>query len=133
LRRTALTASSTSAAPFAAPTRAPVASALPAEIESQRRAIAEICTRFGVRRLEVFGSAATGAFDAARSDFDFLVEFDPARRIEPLEQYFGLKEALEALLARPVDLVEAGASSNRYFLESVNRSRRRLYACATRS
>jgi hypothetical protein len=104
-----------------------VTSALPALIESRRAEIAEICARFGVRRLELFGSAATGAFDAARSDFDFLVEFGD-RHIKPLEQYFGLKEALEALFARPVDLVEAGASSNRYFLESVNKSRRLLYA-----
>ena len=106
----------------------PVTSALPAEIELHRARIGEICARFGVRRLELFGSAATGAFDAARSDLDFLVEFDPARRVRPFEQYFGLKEELESLFERPVDLVEAGASSNRYFLESVNKSRRLLYA-----
>jgi hypothetical protein len=102
--------------------------ALPAEIESHRAQIAEICARFGVRRLELFGSAATGSFDSARSDLDFMVEFDVARRLRPLEQYFGLKEELESLFRRPVDLVEAGASSNRYFLESVNKSRRLLYA-----
>jgi len=106
----------------------PVTSRLPAQIESQRAQIAAICARFGVRRLELFGSAATEAFDAVLSDFDFLVEFDGARHIKPLEQYFGLKEALEALFARPVDLVEAGAASNRYFIESVNNSRRLLYA-----
>ena len=105
-----------------------VASHLPAEIESHRAEIAEICARFGVRRLELFGSAATGAFDAARSDLDFMVEFDAARPLRPLEQYFGLKEELEILFERPVDLVEAGASTNRYFLESVNKSRRLLYA-----
>ena len=107
---------------------APVTTALPAEIESRRAEIALLCERFGVRRLELFGSAATGAFDPARSDVDFLVHFDAGRRIGALEQYFGLKEALEALLGRPVDLVEEGASSNRYFLESVNESRRLLYA-----
>ena len=106
----------------------PVTSALPALIESQRAEIADICARFGVRRLELFGSAATGAFDPARSDVDFLVTFDTGGRIDPLEQYFGFKEALEALFGRPVDLVEEGASSNRYFLESVNKSRRLLYA-----
>lgn len=106
----------------------PLASALPAEIEAHRAQIGELCARFGVRRLELFGSAATGAFDAARSDLDFMVDFDPALRTRPFEQYFGLKEALEALFARPVDLVEAGASTNRYFLESVNKSRRLLYA-----
>jgi len=106
----------------------PVASVLPPEIELRRAEIGEICARFGVRRLELFGSAVTGTFDAARSDLDFMVEFDPALRTRPFEQYFGLKEELEALFERPVDLVEAGASSNRYFLESVNKSLRLLYA-----
>ena|SRR2546425_10785028 len=106
----------------------PVEAALPAEIESHRAQIAEICARYGVRRLEVFGSAATGAFDPARSDLDFLVDFDPASSTNRFEKYFGLKEALEALFGRPVDLVEEGASSNRYFLESLNKSRRLLYA-----
>jgi predicted nucleotidyltransferase len=106
----------------------PVASAVPAEIESHRAEIGQLCARFGVRRLELFGSAASGTFDAVRSDIDFLVEFDAGRCIGALEQYFGFKEALEALLGRAVDLVEQGASSNRYFLESVNKSRRLLYA-----
>lgn len=101
---------------------------LPTEIESHRAQIRELCARFGVRRLELFGSAATGAFDAARSDLDFIVEFDSALRTRPFERYFGLKEALEALFTRPVDLVVEGASTNRYFLESVNKSRRLLYA-----
>jgi predicted nucleotidyltransferase len=107
---------------------APPASALPPVIEARRAEIAAICARFGVRRLELFGSAATGAFDPARSDVDFLVALDAGRRIDPLEQYFGLKEALETLFGRSVDLVEEGASSNRYFLESLNKSRRLLYA-----
>lgn len=106
----------------------PLTTGLPAEIESHRADIARLCERFGVRRLELFGSAATGAFDPASSDVDFLVDFDTGKRIGALEQYFGLKEALEAMLGRPVDLVEEGASSNRYFLESVNESRRLLYA-----
>ena len=104
----------------------PVTAALPDLIESHRAEIAEICARFGVRRLELFGSAATGAFDPAHSDVDFLVELGPAA--DRFGQYCGLKEALEAVFGRPVDLVEEGASSNRYFLESMNKSRRLLYA-----
>jgi predicted nucleotidyltransferase len=105
----------------------PVAS-LPALIESRRTEIARICARYAVRRLELFGSAATAAFDPARSDVDFLVDFDVDGHPDRFEQYFGMKEALEALLGRPVDLVEDGASTNRYFLESLNRTRRLLYA-----
>lgn len=106
----------------------PVATALPDLIEPHRAEISALCARYGVRRLELFGSAVTGAFDPARSDFDFLVKFDLGAPIDPLKQYFGFKDALEAMLSRPVDLVEDGASSNPYFLKSMNKSRRLLYA-----
>ena len=105
-----------------------LASELPGEIKLRRAKIDEICARFGVRRLELFGSAATGSFDPARSDLDFMVEFNPAKGIKPFDQYFGLKEELEGLFGRAVDLVMEGASSNPYFLQSVNKSRRLLYA-----
>jgi predicted nucleotidyltransferase len=62
-----------------------------------------------VARLEVFGSAARGAdFDPAHSDVDFLVTFDPVMRND-LAAFADLKEALEQLLGRPVDLVEREA------------------------
>ena len=57
--------------------------------------------RFAVKRLGLFGSAAR---DELRedSDIDLLVEFEgPAS----YDRYFGLKDQLEALLGRPVDLV----------------------------
>ena len=76
------------------------------EIDNKRDALAALCRRFGVARLEVFGSAARGAgFDPKRSDADFLVTFAPAARSD-LTAFADLKDALEALLQRPVDLVE---------------------------
>jgi len=36
-----------------------------------------LCRRYGVRKLELFGSATDGAFDPRTSDLDFLVDFDP--------------------------------------------------------
>lgn len=89
--------------------------------------VAPLCRRFGVRRLDLFGSAATGAFDPARSDVDLLVEFDddPAHLFD---RYFGLKESLEALYGRPVDLVAAGSLRNPYFIAAVNETRRLVYA-----
>ena len=81
-----------------------------AEIAERREALAEICRGYGVRRLEVFGSAARGIdFDPKRSDFDFLVEFDQRSDLPPLKQFFGFAEALEQLLGRPVNLVERAA------------------------
>jgi predicted nucleotidyltransferase len=64
----------------------------------------ELCRRFGVRRLDVFVSAARdGDFDAATSDVDFLVEFAAVE--EDLARFLDFKQALEALLGRRVDLV----------------------------
>ena len=85
--------------------------------------IAAICQRYGIRRLEVFGSAARATdFDPARSDADFLVEF--ALGVEPgLHTIFDAKADLEALLGRGVDLVEPGAVRNPYVLDSINRHR----------
>lgn len=99
-------------------------------INQHRAEIATMCRRYGVRRLEVFGSAARGTdFDPADSDADFLVAFDPAASgLSPLEQYFGLVGAFEQLLGRPVDLVEAGALRNPFVLASVNQTREVVYA-----
>jgi uncharacterized protein len=89
--------------------------------------IPQLCRRYGVSRLELFGSAASGDFDPERSDLDFLVEFD-ADSSGLFDRYFGLKESLEALYGRPVDLVTAGSMRNPYFMEAVNRSRQLAYA-----
>jgi len=89
--------------------------------------IPDLCRRYGVSRLELFGSAASGAFDPQRSDLDFLVEFD-AVSSGLFDRYFGLKQSLEALYGRPVDLATAGSLRDPYFLEAVNRSRQLLYA-----
>jgi uncharacterized protein len=81
-----------------------------AEIAEKLGPLADLCRRYGVARLEVFGSAARGLdFDPKRSDFDFPVEFEQRSDLPPLEQFFGFAEALEQLLGRPVDLVEREA------------------------
>ena len=89
--------------------------------------IPALCRRYRVRRLELFGSATTDAFDPQRSDLDFLVAFD-ANPPDLFSRYFGLKESLEALFGRDVDLVMIGAMQNPYFIESVNKTRQLVYA-----
>lgn len=97
-------------------------------IENNRTQIEALCARFGVLRLEVFGSAAGERFDPARSDVDFLLDFGEKYDPSLSRRYFGLKEALEALFGRQVDLVMVGALTNPYFIQSVNRSRQLIYA-----
>ncbi len=97
-------------------------------IEQNHPGIADICHRYHIQRLEVFGSAARGDdFDPARSDADFLVEFSPEVQAG-LTEFFGAKAELEALLGRGVDLVEFSAVRNPYVLASINHSRELVYA-----
>lgn len=98
-------------------------------LHDRRTAIEDLCRRMHVRRLDVFGSGARGNFDPESSDFDFVVDFE--QRLSPSEYadaYFLLKEGLEQLLGRPVDLVTAASLTNPYFLDSVTASRENVYA-----
>ncbi len=90
--------------------------------------VAALCREFGVARLDVFGSAARGAdFKPTLSDVDFLVTFEPAARND-LVIFADFKNALEHLLARPVDLVEREAiEASRNFIR-----RRAILASAER-
>lgn len=96
-------------------------------LQLDRAAIARACRAHGVARLTVFGSATTERFDPARSDVDFLVEFSPGSD-DPFEDYFGLKEDLERLLGRDVDLVMVTAVRNPYFFEATKATAEQLYA-----
>ena len=86
-----------------------------------------LCIRYGVRRLDLFGSASTGRDDPDTSDLDFLVEFQPAALDRYADAYFGLLDALQELFGRSVDLVVDSAIRNPYFRESVERTRTAVY------
>jgi predicted nucleotidyltransferase len=97
-------------------------------IETHRSALQHLCCKYRVARLELFGSAAEGRFDPQTSDLDFLVEFLPDSPMGPFHQYFDFLEDLKHLFDCDVDLVEAGAMSNPYFIKAVNAARELLYA-----
>jgi predicted nucleotidyltransferase len=100
------------------------------EVASRLPQIQQLCRDHGVKQLDLFGSAAAADFDPARSDVDFVVEFYPRERLGFDDAYFRLHAALEALLARRVDLVERGAIRNPYFRRSVDDTKVGLYAAA---
>lgn len=97
-------------------------------LSQRRNELEALCRRHGVRRLELFGSAAMGRGRRGESDLDFLVEFAPLPPGAYADAYFGLLESLEALFGRPVDLVVASAIKNPYFREAVERTKALLYA-----
>lgn len=105
-------------------------SRLPEFIESRRAEFAGLARRFGVERLALFGSAATGEFDESRSDIDFVVAFRDMTPAEHADAYFGLLEALQDLLGHRVDLLEEGAIRNPYLRQSIDAAKRTLYAAA---
>lgn len=90
--------------------------------------IDDLCRRYCVRRLELFGSAATGDYRTGTSDLDFLVEFDPVLRESYPDTYFSLLEELEEFFDRPVDLVVSKAIKNPYFRRSVEATKVLIYA-----
>jgi predicted nucleotidyltransferase len=97
-------------------------------LEKKHLAMEELCRKYRVTRLEVFGSAAGDAFDPERSDIDFLVEFQIGSNLGPwMANYFDFQNELENLLGCKVDLVMESALKNPYFIKEVNRSKKLLY------
>jgi uncharacterized protein len=97
-------------------------------IESKRQEIDALCRELSVRRLDVFGSATGSSFDTTSSDVDLLVEFDVRPGFDYFGTFFALKEGLEEILDRPVDLVSVSSIRNPYFRQTVMQTRELLYA-----
>lgn len=85
-----------------------------------------LAERFRVRQLAVFGSALRAEFSDG-SDIDLAVEFDHDEKLDTVDQYFGLKAALENLLGRKVDLVELSAMPASRLKREIERTRIALY------
>jgi uncharacterized protein len=96
-------------------------------IERHRAEIEALCRSYRVRRLDVFGSAIRGDFDPARSDVDFLAEFEPDPDLNTFHAYMGLRGDLSRLLDRPVDLVMPSGVRNPYISKEIAATREPLY------
>lgn len=98
-----------------------------AEIASHREELQDLCRRFGVRRLSIFGSAARGRdFAPERSDVDFMVAFERPEEVS-LREFFALRDALAATVGRAVDLVSEGSVQNPYIKAGIERSMEPVY------
>jgi len=97
-------------------------------IEDNRSRLEGLCREYGVKKLEVFGSAVSDGFNEQSSDLDFLVEFVPSDPAGHARAYLGLLVALEDLFERGIDLLETKAIRNPYLMESINQTKVELYA-----
>lgn len=100
-------------------------------IEDHRGQIIELCRRYGVARLEVFGSICTSEFDQDRSDIDFLAEFPPNYDFGPwMGRLQDFETDLAALLGRDVDVVMVSALRNKWFRREAGKTRKVIYDAA---
>jgi uncharacterized protein len=96
--------------------------------ELNKNTLISLCRQFGIRRLELFGSANTADFDPEHSDLDFLVEFPADYDFGPwLSRFVVFEENLQKLFGRPVHLVMASALKNPWFRREVQKTRAPIY------
>jgi predicted nucleotidyltransferase len=96
-------------------------------IREKQQELAEICNKLQIKRMYIFGSAATEEFTDA-SDIDFLISFLDTLSIEDYtDNYFALHYSLRDLFDREIDIVTERSLSNRYFIESVNETKELIY------
>lgn len=96
-------------------------------VAQQRNAIRDLCRQFGARRLDLFGSAASGGFDPGTSDLDFVATFADTQVPGFADRYLGFAEALETLFGRPVDVITERSIRNPYFRQAVDSTRQPIY------
>lgn len=101
---------------------------LSGQLEAKRESLAALCRKYGVTRLDLFGSGTTGDWRPADSDLDFVVTFRPDPNGGLADRYLGFAEALEALFGRRVDLLTERSIRNPYFRRGVAASREPVYA-----
>ena len=76
---------------------------IPEILQKSKRKIAALCRKYQISELALFGSQVRGE-STAKSDFDFLVEFQPEARISYFD-IFEIQEELEKIVHKKVDLV----------------------------
>ncbi|MCA9833254.1 MAG: nucleotidyltransferase domain-containing protein [Thermomicrobiales bacterium] len=90
--------------------------------------IREISEKYGIEKLEIFGSAMTEAFDPARSDVDFIVHYPDGYEFGFfLSRYQDYEDELAAALGRPAQLVMTSALRNASFKTEADKTRMEIY------
>jgi uncharacterized protein len=97
------------------------------EISSKLPEIKELCKKYKVSKLYVFGSVLTDKFKP-ESDIDFLIKLD--EKLDPVEygdNYFLILDSLRNLLKRDVDLITEKSLKNPYFINIINTTKKIIY------
>ena len=98
-----------------------------AVVTERKEQLASLCERYGVLKLDLFGSAARGDFNPSDSDLDFVALF--ADRMNPnyVDRYLEFADELEMLFGRPVDLITERSIRSQSFRRAVDSDRETIY------
>jgi predicted nucleotidyltransferase len=86
----------------------------------------ELCMKHKVKKLFVIGSVLTNNFKN-NSDIDFVVDFEDVDLYNYADNYFDLKDSLEKLFHRDVDMLEDKAINNPYLRQSIDSTKQLIY------
>ena len=90
--------------------------------------IADVCQRYGILRLELFGSIATELFDPARSEIDFLVTFPDDYDYGPwLARLQDFETELAEVIGGRVDVVLSSVLRKPRFRAEADKTRRVIF------
>lgn len=88
--------------------------------------IQTLCEKHHVEKLYLFGSAAKGTMTEG-SDVDLLVKFKEMKTSEYFENFLVLKNELQGVFGRKIDLVELQTLKNPVLIDSINQSKELIY------
>ena len=96
------------------------------DLSQYKEAIEDLCKTESIQSLRIFGSALTERF-GPKSDVDILISFQDTQARDSFTSYFLVKNRLEEIFMRPVDLVIEKPFRNPFFQRSVDRSKQTVY------
>lgn len=88
------------------------------KLSVSKETVAEFCRKWKIAEFALFGSVLRGDF-SSESDVDVLVTFNPSADCD-YEHLLSMKEELERLFGRPVDLVQRQQIENRTTASAAN-------------
>lgn len=95
-------------------------------IENNIQMIIDLCKKYKVNKLFVFGSILTNRFNET-SDIDMVVDFDRIDLMDYADNYFDLKSSLQDLLGREVDLLEEKGIRNPILKKNIDNTKQLVY------
>ncbi|MBW6482918.1 MAG: nucleotidyltransferase domain-containing protein [Vicingaceae bacterium] len=94
--------------------------------EKNLERIKQLCKEYRVKKFSAFGSVLTDNF-SSESDIDFMVDFNENDPIKYTDLYFQLKDKLEQILRRQIDLIEERGIKNSFFKKEIDESKVVIY------